>query len=727
MLIFLSYYIFKINVMVINSKIIIFFLISVDWMTKTDDIVSILKKEEKEGIFFEKQHTNNSRQVLSEDTTFQEEHNFPQNQAMLNKIKFHEINDDLKKKLLLIVDTTSDFICFTKFSLHVPYTFVNHSYKDILGYEPDEMLGKSAWDFVHPDDKLTLLPLLKMYLSYKIKKTFSINIHNINENFTMRIIDKKGTWHYFQCTANLLENEILFVSKDITELKRTEEQLQESEQRYQRLFDTAADLIIVLDKYGKIEEVNNRFIEESKYQKDEVISKNIFTSGLVTNKSLLKITTFFSKIIQGKDTPIIEIEGLTKHGEIVPYELRAKPVIRNGTIIGVQAILRNLTERKKTENELVKEKILSESLLKSLPGIFYLFDKNGRFIRWNQNFEKVTEYTPEEIKGISPINLFNDQEKEKIACAIKEVFEKGYSFVEGNFRSKSGKETPYYFTGFKVIIENEPHLVGVGIDLINLKQAENDLKNAHVKLKQLNKDLEQKVKERTQEINRLLKQKDEFINQLGHDLKNPLGPLINLIPVLERNEQNQKNKEILSVINRNVLYMRNLVVKTIKLAQLNSEKMIFHFDTYQLSQLINQIVETNELSSNEKRVEIKIQVPEELTLFCDQIQFEELFHNLINNAVKYSNEGGSIVIKAKDLHNEIIISIQDNGIGMSEDQLYHIFDEFYKADESRHDFESSGLGMSICKRIMEKHNGRIWAESKGIGKGSIFYVAFPNN
>jgi len=112
------------------------------------------------------------------------------------------------------------------------------------------------------------------------------------------------------------------------------------------------------------------------------------------------------------------------------------------------------------------------------------------------------------------------------------------------------------------------------------------------------------------------------------------------------------------------------------------------------------------------------------------MQFEELLTNLLNNAVKFSTDPGSIHVAVQEAEDMVTISIADTGIGMSKEQLSQVFDEFYKADPSRHDFDSSGLGMSIAKRIVEKHGGRIWAESLGPGKGSTFYFTiakYQNN
>jgi signal transduction histidine kinase len=112
----------------------------------------------------------------------------------------------------------------------------------------------------------------------------------------------------------------------------------------------------------------------------------------------------------------------------------------------------------------------------------------------------------------------------------------------------------------------------------------------------------------------------------------------------------------------------------------------------------------------------------------DKTRFEELFENIITNAIKYTkNIKGIITIDAKEEKDSIVISVNDNGIGLTESQMNHIFDEFYKVDQARHDLSSHGLGLSICKRIIEKHGGRIWVESQGLGKGSTFYFTLRNS
>ena len=259
----------------------------------------------------------------------------------------------------------------------------------------------------------------------------------------------------------------------------------------------------------------------------------------------------------------------------------------------------------------------------------------------------------------------------------------------------------------------------------NLEKINMDLIKARKELDALNKNLEKRIKERTNEVEQLLKQKDEFINQLSHDLKSPLNPLTILLPILEKQESDPKKVEILQVLKRNVEYMRNIAIKTLELARLNSPKTKFSLEKINFKDEIQRIIQNKKNLFTSKNLEIKNNVMDKIFVKADKLRLEELFSNLLENSVKYSNEKGLIILDVKKENDFIKISIKDNGIGMTKNQLKHAFEEFYKADTSRHDFESSGLGLSICKKIVERHNGKIWMESAGLGKGATVFFTLP--
>lgn len=258
-----------------------------------------------------------------------------------------------------------------------------------------------------------------------------------------------------------------------------------------------------------------------------------------------------------------------------------------------------------------------------------------------------------------------------------------------------------------------------------LEKINKDLEKTKKELDVLNKELEKRIKDRTKEVEQLLKQKDDFINQLSHDLKTPLMPLTILIPILEKQETNQKRKEILQVLIRNTNYMKNIAIKTLKLAKLNSSKTKFNLENIDLNKEIKRIIENKKSLFESKKIMIKNNAMGKNFVIADKLRLEELITNIFENSFKYSNNNTEITINAQKEKDYIKISIKDQGIGMTKNQIKHIFEEFYKVDSSRHDSYSSGLGMTICKRIIEKLNGKIWVESQGIGKGTTVSFTLP--
>jgi len=258
-----------------------------------------------------------------------------------------------------------------------------------------------------------------------------------------------------------------------------------------------------------------------------------------------------------------------------------------------------------------------------------------------------------------------------------------------------------------------------------LEKINKDLIKTRKELNVLNKNLEKRIKERTEEVEQLLKQKDEFIDQLSHDLKSPLNPMTILLPILEKQEVDPKKIECFQVLRRNVEYMKNIATKTLELAKLNSPKTKFSLGKIDLKDEIKRIIKNKKTLFESKKLIIQNNITNKFLINADKLRFEEILSNLLENSVKYSNNNGKITFDAVKENDNVKISISDKGAGMAKKQIEHIFEEFYKADKSRHDFESSGLGLTICKRIVEKHGGKIWVESKGLGKGTTVFFTLP--
>jgi PAS domain S-box-containing protein len=384
-----------------------------------------------------------------------------------------------------------------------------------------------------------------------------------------------------------------------------------------------------------------------------------------------------------------------------------------------------------------------------LPIPLCFINSSEKIIEINNSMINITGYPHNEIIG-KKINLLLKDETD-IKDIINETKNKGFiKYRETTLLTADKQEIPIAVTtksrmnskgeeiGFFIIFINtsefkkkeeslQEKITFLEEDEIAMLEMMKELHEARGKLKKFNENLEGLVKERTEEVEKLLRQKDEFINQLGHDLKSPLTPLIGLLPVLENIDDDQKSKDIVKIFRRNIEYMRNLVLKTLEIAQLNAPSTSFALKDIKIWAVVDNCVKDMQVVLDEKGINVENKIDKNIFVNGDMLRLAELFRNLISNAQKFSPNDTKIIIDARCNSDFVTISIKDSGIGMTKEQIDHIFEEFFKGDKSRHELASTGLGLSICKKIVEKHGGKIWGESPGLEKGSTFYFTLRKN
>lgn len=249
----------------------------------------------------------------------------------------------------LIAESTSDVISLTTFNLHPVYTYISSSVKASTGYEPEELLGKSPFEFIHPDDKKKLFPVLKNYINAKIKKLLTGKEFPTTKRIEFRFKHKEGNWRYLQSVVNIVGNKLLFITRDITESKKSEEIIKQSEKKYRTLFEDMPGVYYRADRKGNVIMVNPPGVKLLGYNSPkEIIGKN-----------LAKDLYYFPEDRKSFLEKLKKRKGSVKDHEVTLKKRDGTPVIvstsshyyydKEGNIAGVEGIFLDVTERKQNE------------------------------------------------------------------------------------------------------------------------------------------------------------------------------------------------------------------------------------------------------------------------------------------------------------------------------------------------------------------------------------------
>ena len=261
-----------------------------------------------------------------------------------------------------------------------------------------------------------------------------------------------------------------------------------------------------------------------------------------------------------------------------------------------------------------------------------------------------------------------------------------------------------------------------------------DLANAFnhmtLQLKESRDGLERKVEERTQELERAsreLKEMDEtklkFIGIASHELKTPLTAVkanIGFILSEKGGKVPDHMKSYLLTIQRNTYRIERNMDHMLDLARIKAGHLLLSREPILLSEVVGAYI--NEIKPVDKTLSIALHIPEGLSVQADRVWLHDIFINLLSNAFKFTADGGEVSIRVSTQNDYVLHEIRDTGIGISEDKIEKIFEEFYQVEGSKHG--GTGLGLAITKRLVEEHGGKIWARSH-VGKGSTFYFTLP--
>jgi len=495
---------------------------------------------------------------------------------------------------------------------------------------------------------------------------------------------------------------------DITERKKAEQALRESEEKYRNLFDSARDVIFTGDLKGNITQVN-KAAEEYGFKKGEIVGKNHLE--FVPKKHWPRILKAVEKTVRGEPDEG-EVEVITPKGKIV-MEFRGNPIGRGKKVAGFQVILRDITERKKMEEELKhyserleelvqkrteelleSEKRYSVLVEEASDGVVIIQDEKVVLI--NKKAAEIVGYTRDELIGHSFCEFLSEKTRSELKKLYMERIrgEKVPTIREIEILTKTGRSITIETSARLINYHGRPASLAIMRDISERKQMEEE----RLKLEKLAAI-------------------GELATMVGHDLRNPLQSIENatfyLNNELPRLSIPQRMIEMLQIIRDSVNY---------------ADKIIR--DLQDFSGTKNPTLEKNDVNTIVKEVLSQVKTPKNVELIkelgclpeieVDKDMIKRVFLNLATNGVQAMEEkGGFLKVSTKETKNFIEVSFKDTGIGMPEKVMEKLFTPFFTTRA-----QGMGMGLAICKKLIDSHGGSIETESEE-GKGSTFTVKLP--
>jgi signal transduction histidine kinase len=252
-------------------------------------------------------------------------------------------------------------------------------------------------------------------------------------------------------------------------------------------------------------------------------------------------------------------------------------------------------------------------------------------------------------------------------------------------------------------------------------------RRAEQQLREINDTLEQRVADRTEELQHANRVKDEFLAMLSHELRNPLSAISNAIQMIDPSGgAADRTSWALSLIDRQAKNLRRIVDDLLDVVRITRGKIELRGAPVDLSTIVGQAVDAVRPFVRSEELEVVLPVDEPLRVNADFTRLEQVLVNLLLNAIKFASEGRRIRIVVERADADAIVSIVDNGIGIAPEMLPRIFELFTQADASLDRIRGGlGIGLFICRRLIELHGGRIMAHSDGVGRGATFTVRLP--
>jgi PAS domain S-box-containing protein len=590
------------------------------------------------------------------------------------------------------------------------YISINSGFTRITGYSEEEIFGKTSYELNIWSDNRDRARLVE---ELKTKG----NVTNLEARFKM----KDGTLIDGLMSATIIDLDgiphILSITRDVTDKTRIENELKESETRFRELIELAPDGILLGSHEGIIKGANSRMLRLTGRTLDELIGMNF--SSLFSDNELEDVPLRYDLLAKGKT--VTSMRNFRRpDGSNVSIEMLTA-MMPDSTYM---SIWHDITERKLTEEALLKSKKQYDDLVSKIPvGIYIL----RSFADGSFSLDFVSPRMAEML----------DTSVEEVISDARKVYEKLYkddreSFVQLNEEGIKLRR-PFDWTGrinYRGMIkwlhissipepQNNGDILwhGTVVDISDRKKAEEEINK-------LNTSLEERVIERTAQLEAANAELQTFAYSVSHDLRAPLRAIEGFSRFVLKDygpKLDEEGQRLLGLIRSNTVKMDKLITDILSLSRVTrSEHKASRVDMTKMARSM-----INEAATPEILGQLNLIIDELPETYADATFIKQVWINLISNAIKFSSLKSAPEIRiggyTKDDFNVYFIS--DNGVGFNPEyshKLFGVFQRLHKADE----FEGTGVGLAIVQRIIHRHGGTVWAVGEE-GKGATFYFKLP--
>lgn len=582
------------------------------------------------------------------------------------------------------------------------YLDINKSFEQFLGLSKKDIIGKNVFDF-NPEE------LAKIYL----EKDNELFEHPGSQIYEATVSDSKGGLHnvVFHKTTMIDESGkvegIGGAILEITELKKALDTLKENEEKFSKAFQNSPDIVIISAlEDGRIIEANESIYRIAGYTREEIVGStaadiNHWTSIESRNK-------FLDEVEKNGRIRNYEIEFKKKSGEVFTCLVSGELMQIEDTKC-MLSVIHDISDRKKIEKKLLESERRSNALVDALPDMMFRLNREGVYLDYKASSDYMY-YKFEALSGKVNSDIASPEFLDLIKNKIDEtLYKRETQIFEYEFPDKQGDTLIYEA---RMVPCGEDEVIAIVRDISERKRAEEALKESEKRFRELNAT------------------KDKFFNIIAHDLKNPFNAIVGFSNILaeQLKDKEYANVEQYTDIIRQSSYRAiNLLKNLMDWARSQTGRMEYSPEYFEVTSLINEVVELLGDSALQKNITLVKELPAKSPVIADKAMISTVLRNLVSNAIKFTKQGGKIVIAAEIKPTELLVSVADDGVGISKEVISKLFriDESISTEGTAHE-EGTGLGLILSKEFIEKHRGRIWVESEQ-GIGSKFLFTLPIN